>query len=249
MKSALANIDALILAGGLGTRLAGVIGDIPKVLAPVNGRPFLDYQLEYLACEGVSKVVLSLGYRAEVVLAHLAKTKSQIEVETIVEPRPLGTAGAIAFARPRLRSDPVLTLNGDTWLDLDLEAMLAEHYASHEALATISCVAVDDTRRYGGVKVSADRTVSCFVEKDESFSTPGLVNGGVYMLSARLLNSLPGLGSSLEHDVLPHLSTGTLYAYLVPEASFLDIGTPESYARAAAHLAGRNSKTIAEARQ
>src|ERR1700740_2891873 len=98
MRSAIADIDALILAGGLGSRLAGVLGDIPKVLAPVEGRPFLDYQLDYLMGEGVRKVVLSLGHRAEVVLAHLAQNKSAVPVETVVEPRPLGTAGAITFA-------------------------------------------------------------------------------------------------------------------------------------------------------
>src|ERR1700722_20028216 len=107
MRSALANIDALILAGGLGSRVAGVLGNLPKVLAPIEGRPFLDFQLDYLARTGVRKVVLSLGYRAEMVLAHLAETKSPLPIETVVEPRPLGTAGAIAFARPALGSDPV----------------------------------------------------------------------------------------------------------------------------------------------
>lgn len=247
MRSALADVDVLILAGGLGSRLAGVLDNIPKVLAPVGGRPFVDYQLDYLAGEGVRKVVLSLGHRAEMVLAHIAETRSPVRVETVVESRPLGTAGAIAFARSKLSSDPVVVLNGDTWLDLDLAAMLAEHRASLGALATLACVSVDDTRRYGAVELRTDGSVARFIEKGDSSPTGGLVNGGVYLLSARLLDSLAagGYGSSLERDVLPHLPAGTLRSYVVRRANFLDIGTPESYARAAAHLAARNRKPMA----
>jgi NDP-sugar pyrophosphorylase family protein len=246
MSSSLADIDVLILAGGLGSRLAGVLGDIPKVLAPVDGRPFLDYQLEFLAGEGVRKVVLSLGHRAEMVLAHLAETKLPLRVETVVERSLLGTAGAIAFARSTLSSDPVVLLNGDTWLDLDLAAMLAEHRAWPGALATLSCVFVDDTRRYGAVELRADGSVARFIEKGESSSSGGFVNGGVYLLSARLLDSLAVVsGSSLERDILPHLPAGTLRSYVVRRANFLDIGTPESYARAEAHLAARNRKPMA----
>src|SRR6185437_1434933 len=237
MKSAVGDVDVLILAGGLGSRLAGVLGDTPKVLAPVEGRPFLDYQLEYLAGAGVRKVILSLGYRAEMVLAYLAETKLPVRVETVIEPRPLGTAGAIAFARSALSSDPVVLLNGDTWLNFDLAAMLIEHRATVVALATLCCVAVEDTRRYGAVELSADGSVARFVEKDEISSSGGLVNGGVYLLSAQLLNSLGAVsGGSLERDVLPRLPAGTLRSYVVRQANFLDIGTPESYARAAVHL-------------
>ena len=249
MKSALAEIDVLILAGGLGSRLAGILGDIPKVLAPVEGRPFLDYQLDYLAGEGVRKVVLSLGHRAEMVLAHLARTKLPLQVETVVEPQPLGTAGAIAFARSTLSSDPVALLNGDTWLDLDLAAMLTKHRASSDALATLSCVSVDDTRRYGAIELRADGSVGRFIEKAESSPARGLVNGGVYLLSARLLDSLAvRAGSSLECDVLPQLPAGTLRGYVVGRANFIDIGTPESYARASLHLAARNRKPMAAGR-
>lgn len=249
MRSALAEIDVLILAGGLGSRIAGVLGDIPKVLAPVEGRAFLDYQLDYLAGQGVRKVVLSLGHRAEMVLAHLARTKLPLRVETVVEPRPLGTAGAIAFARSALNSDPVALLNGDTWLDLDLAAMLAEHRASSDALATLSCVFVRHTRRYGAIELRADGSVGRFIEKAESSPAGGLVNGGVYLLSARLLDS-PAIrsGSALERDVLPQLPAGTLRGYVVRRANFLDIGTPESYARAASRLAARNRKPMAAGR-
>jgi len=245
VRSALAEIDALILAGGLGSRLAGVLGNLQKVLAPIEGRPFLDFQLDYLARQGVRKVVLSLGHRAEMVIAHLAQTKSPLPVETVVEPKPLGTAGAITFARPALSSDPVVLLNGDTWLDVDLAALLAAHRAAHGTLATISCVAVNDTRRYGAVELRADGSVARFVEKDQSGVSGGLINGGVYLLSAELLDSLTvATGSSLERDVLAHLPAGTLRSYLVRRANFFDIGTPESYARATAHIAAGSARPL-----
>jgi NDP-sugar pyrophosphorylase family protein len=245
MKSAVTDIDALILAGGLGSRLAGVLGDIPKVLAPVEGRPFLDYQLEYLAGEGVRKVVLSLGYRAEMVLAHLAATKLPLRVETVVEPRPLGTAGAIAFARSTLNSDPAVLLNGDTWLDIDLATMLAWHHAPPVPLGTLCCVSVNDTRPYGAVELCADSSIARFIEKDESSLCGGFVNGGVYLLSAQLLNSpVVVSASSLERDVFTRLPAGSLRAYVDRRANFLDIGTPESYARASVYLGARTAKPI-----
>lgn len=246
---ALADIDALILAGGIGSRLAGVLRDLPKVLAPIEGRPFLDYQLDYLATEGVRRTVLSLGYRAEMVLEHLTRAKLPLRVETVVEPKPLGTAGAIGFVRRSLTSDPVLLLNGDTWLEIDLAEMLQAHLTPPIPLATIACVRVEDTRRYGAVELSTGGEIARFIEKDESSSGAGVVNGGVYMLSARLLDSPTfASGSSLERDVLPHLAAGTLRAYSVGHANFLDIGTPESYALAAAHLSYRARKQVAEGR-
>lgn len=247
MSAAPINVDVLILAGGLGSRLAGVLGDIPKVLAPIEGRPFLDYQLEYLAGAGVGRVVLSLGYRAEMVLDHLTHTKLPLHVETVVEARPLGTAGAIAFARPTLASDPVLLLNGDTWLDIDLAEMLQTHRTPPVPLATIACVRVDDTKRYGLIEVAGGGSVVSFFEKDESSSGGGLVNGGVYALSAHLLDSLTvAAGSSLERDILPHLEAGTLRAHFTGRANFFDIGTPASYALAAAHFSVRTTKPITE---
>ncbi len=123
--------------------------------------------------------------------------------------------------------------------------MLAEHRAAHGALATLSCVAVNDTRRYGAVELRADGSIARFVEKDQSSASGGLINGGVYLLSAQLLDSLTvATGSSLERDVLPHLRGGTLRSYLVGRANFFDIGTPESYTRAAAHIAAASAKTI-----
>jgi NDP-sugar pyrophosphorylase family protein len=136
-------------------------------------------------------------------------------------------------------------LNGDTWLNIDLANMLGEHRAAPVPLATLSCVFVNDTERYGTVEICTNGNIARFVEKAEC-SSSGLVNGGVYLLSAQLLNSLViAPASSLERDILPRMPAGTLRAYVVRRANFIDIGTPESYARAATHLAARNVKPLA----
>ncbi len=237
MNPPLADLDVLVLAGGLGSRLAPMLGDTPKVLAPVEGRAFLDYVLDFLARQGVRKVVLSLGHLADKVLTHIAAAKLPLRIETVVEKRPLGTAGAIAFARTALSSDPVLVLNGDTWLDIDLSAMRLTHREAPVPLATIACVLVDDTRRYGRIDVAPDGSIRRFVEKGDTSANEGLVNGGAYLLSAKLLDSMAAnAGSSLERDVLAKLPNETLRAHILKRASFVDIGTPESYAHAGAFI-------------
>ncbi len=237
MNPPLADLDVLVLAGGLGSRLAPMLGDIPKVLAPVEGRAFLDYVLDFLARQGVRKAVLSLGHLADKVMTHIAAAKLPLRIETVVEKRPLGTAGAIAFARTALSSDPVLVLNGDTWLDIDLSAMRLTHREAPVPLATIACVLVDDTRRYGRIDVAPDGSIRRFVEKEDTSATEGLVNGGAYLLSADLLDSMAAnAGSSLERDVLAKLPNGTLRAHILGRANFVDIGTPESYVHAGAFI-------------
>lgn len=233
MTRSLAELDVLVLAGGLGTRLSGTLGNTPKVLAPVGDRVFLDYLLEFLVSQGVRKVVLSLGHLAEKVLSHIAGLRWPFSIESVVEPEPLGTAGAIAFAQPALSSDPVLVLNGDTWLEIDLSAMLSAHLKAPVPLATIACVKVDDARRYGSVELAVDGSILRFVEKEKAAAIVGLVNGGAYLLSARLLDTLASYGkSSLERDVLPKLPKGSMRGHVVAPTNFIDIGTPESYARA-----------------
>lgn len=248
MSSTLSGIDALILAGGRGSRLKEVLGDLPKALAPINGRPFLDYQLEYLAGQGVRKVVLALGYQANLVLEYLERTATPVAVEAVIEPNPLGTAGAIGFAKGALKSDPVLVINGDTWLDIDLAKLLQAHTNTSRAVVTITCVTVDDPRRYGTIELSPAGTVRRFLEKEQSSLGSGLINGGVYMLSARFLSSLTTASGSLEYDVLPRLDADIMPAFLTGRTDFIDIGTPESYISAVAIFQARTGKTLAEER-
>lgn len=224
--SCLAGIDVAILAGGLGTRIRGVLGDTPKVLAPIAGRPFLDHLLDRLAGFGARRAVLCLGHLAARIEAHLARSTPPLPVETATEPEALGTAGALALARPMLRSDPVLVMNGDTWADADLCAFLAAHRTAGTA-ATLLCVEVEERGRYGSIDCDAEGRVVRFREKDAGLRGPGLVSAGTYLLSAALLDRLAaGTPSSLEHDVLTPLAPD-IHAHR-SRAAFIDIGTPES---------------------
>ena len=228
----LASVDVLVLAGGYGTRLRGAIGEAPKVLAPVAGRPFLAHLLAWLRRFGASRVVMSLGYRADAVQQFLAShPASGLDIESCVEPEALGTAGAIRFARPLLHSDPVLVLNGDSFVDADLCA-LVDCQRTSDASATVLCVAQENGDRYGRVTVDQQGRIVRFVEKGSGGAGPGVVNAGVYAVSSRLLDQVAaGSVRSWEHDVLEAAPSGTLAA-TVGRYTFIDIGTPESLVRA-----------------
>jgi NDP-sugar pyrophosphorylase family protein len=239
--SDLGSIDVAVLAGGLGTRIRGVLGDTPKVMAPIalqgTSRPFLDIMLDWLARQGTRRVLLCLGHLADRVREHIARhPRSDLTVDSVVEPQPLGTAGAIRFARDRLASDPIMVINGDTFVDADLAAMLAEHRARHAA-ATMLCVRVPDAGRYGRVEIAADGTIARFVEKDPA-AGPGTINAGIYLLGRALVDRLAqGDASSIERDVLEKLPPHTIRA-VVTSGRFIDIGTPESLGAAPVVLAG-----------
>lgn len=235
-SQALGGIDAAVLAGGLGTRIRSVLGDTPKVLAPVAGRPFLGHLLDRLASAGVRRTVLCLGHLADRVEAWLDREEVRhgMEIVRLVEPSPLGTAGAIAFARPQLRTDPVLVMNGDTFVDADLASFVASH-ARSGAAASVLCVAVQDASRYGRVDVGLDGRVLRFREKQPG---SGIVNAGVYLFSAGFLDGIAAEKAvSLERDILERAPPGALNAYAT-RARFIDIGTPESLAAAAHVLSG-----------
>lgn len=227
----LSSIDIQILAGGLATRLRGVLTDRPKILAPVAGRPFLRSLLDWLAGQGARRVVLGLGYRADMVLDYLAENPHpDLEIVPIVEPRPLGTAGAVAFARPYFRTDPVMVLNGDTILEADLSEFAAEHRRSSR-VASIMCVWLADARRYGSVEIDEAGRILSFREKDSS-TLPAWINGGVYLFGGAVLDRIAGLTiGSLERDVLAAMPPRSIHSFRT-EGRFLDIGTPESLADA-----------------
>jgi len=230
-----ADLDVAILCGGLGTRLRGAIGALPKVLAPVAGRPFLDILLDRLARQGFRRVVLLLGYRADAVTAHLAHAKQRdLDIDTVTEPSPLGTAGALRAALPQLRSDPVLVLNGDSFVEFDPAALL-DAYQRAAAPAALVCVEVPDASRYGALEVDANGRLLRFLEKRPG-SGPGLINAGVYLLGGAFLDALVRSdGPSFERDVLERQKPGALLAFRT-RGAFLDIGTPESLAQAPAVL-------------
>ena len=229
----LADIDVAVLCGGLGTRLRSVLGETPKILAPVAGRPFLDHLLAWLASFGARRVVLCLGFRATAVLEHIASHPFPgVEVVTSMETEPLGTAGALRLALPHLRSDPVLVMNGDTFVDADLGAFAAAHRA-RKAAASILCATVPSTARYGRLDIDGAGRIRRFSEKDPADSRPGPINAGLYLFSrAWLADFARGTGASLERDVFAASAPGTFDAIAADGLTFIDIGTPESFAEA-----------------
>lgn len=236
-EEALADIDVAVLAGGLGTRIRGVLGDTPKVLAPIAGRAFLGHLLDYLSAYGTRRVVLCLGHLADRVTAWLAQgdTHRTLDVVCQIEPRPLGTAGALGYVRKELRSGTVLVMNGDSFLDADLRAFVASHRLSG-AEASVLCVEVEDASRFDRVEVGADGRIRRFAGKAPG---GGTINAGVYLFSAAFLDRLAAGGATaLERDVLEKAPPGSLHAH-VAKARFVDIGTPESLAAAARVIAGR----------
>jgi NDP-sugar pyrophosphorylase family protein len=223
------NITALILAGGLGTRLSSVISDRPKVLAPVNGRPFLSFLLDQLVNAGFRDVVLCTCYKGEMIRVTFGNRYKDLTVRYSQEPEPLGTGGALRYALPMIETETVLAMNGDSYIDVDLSAYL-KWYLKNEIKVALLLTKVPDTSRYGMVKVEKDKSVSAFEEKEKAKGA-GWINAGVYLIKTSLLKSIPaGKPFSLEREFFPSLGNG-LFGYLC-ESELLDIGTPKSYARA-----------------
>jgi D-glycero-alpha-D-manno-heptose 1-phosphate guanylyltransferase len=231
MANRLKGVTAAVLAGGLGTRLRPVVGELPKVLAPVRGRPWLAFLLDQLADAGLREVILLTGRGAEQVRAALGDAHGELHLRYATEPGPLGTAGALRHALPLLAAPQVLLLNGDSYADVDLSAFLAFHRRRPTA-ASLVMARVTDAARYGRLEVAPDGRVLRFREKGGA--SPGWVNAGVYLLDRRLIESIPaGRAVSLEREMLPRWLTGADLAAF-PGGRFLDIGMPESYAEAEA---------------
>jgi NDP-sugar pyrophosphorylase family protein len=223
-------LDVLVIAGGLGTRIKSALGDTPKLLAPIGDRPYLAYLLDWLRRFGAKRIVLGLGHRAQAVIDFLDRNASSYDdltVVTVTEPEPLGTAGAVRFARANLGTDPVLVMNGDSFADADLCAFVA-HHRRVKAKATLLCAEVDDAGRYGRVELDGEGRIRGFIEKDPNFHGKSAVSAGVYLFSAALLDEISGgSAASLERDVFGRAPAGSLDAF-AGRFAFIDIGTPES---------------------
>ena len=233
-------IDVVILAGGLGTRIAGILGDTPKIMAPIGGVPFLEYILDWLADAGARSVILSLGHLADKVVEYLKDCPARdLSVDWVVETRPLGTAGGLRQALPKVVSRLVLAMNGDSWTGIDLCAFVAAHRRSGAPVSML-CVEVEDTSRFGRVEIGGGGRVARFVEKNAAYPGAGFVNAGVYLFSPDGLDLLArSEGPQLERDFLQTLPAGTIHAYAA-RAKFIDIGTPASLALALGVLGKRD---------
>ncbi|HEB85638.1 MAG TPA: D-glycero-D-manno-heptose 1-phosphate guanosyltransferase [Gammaproteobacteria bacterium] len=221
---------AIVLAGGLGTRLARVTRDIPKPMAPVGSRPFLEYLLDDLVEQGVEQTVLAVSYRWEVIREHFGLVYRGMELGYSVEENPLGTGGAIRQALESLTDDEVIVLNGDTRFRVGLVEMEKNHRDGGAQL-TIALKWVANSGRFGRVEVSADGVVTSFLEK--STTGPGWINGGVYILNNSLFRDFPMPEKfSFELDLVePNIDRIQPRAFQ-SDAYFIDMGIPEDYQRA-----------------
>lgn len=227
-------MQAIVLAGGLGTRLRSVVPELPKPMAPVAGRPFLTYVLNGLVEAGFEAAVLAVGYRAEAIRAHFGEAYRGLILRYSVETTPLGTGGAIRLAWAQADADPVFVLNGDTWLDLDYRAMLDAHVAAGVGLSVAVCE-VPDVARYGSLEVVQDR-IRRFREKGEK--GPGLINAGTYLVASEVIRRIPpGRPHSFEQELLMPLVEEIRPLAFMARGRFIDIGVPEDYARAQALFA------------
>jgi D-glycero-alpha-D-manno-heptose 1-phosphate guanylyltransferase len=222
---------AIILAGGLGTRLRSAVPDLPKPMAPVAGRPFLAHQMDYWLAQGVRRFVLAVGYRHEAIAQHFGSCYRGAALEYSIETQPLGTGGALLQAAWLVHDDHALLLNGDTWFDVPLPA-LAARATQHDADWCFALFRHDDPARYMGVDVDRPGRVRALRCADAP-----LANGGVVWFrpaALRAVARVPAAALSLENELWPRLlAQGQRFAALECPGSLIDIGTPADYYRAA----------------
>lgn len=222
-------MEAIILAGGFGTRLASVLVDRPKALAPVNGEPFLSLLLRRLSRDGFRRVIVSTGHLGEQIEAELGARSGPVEIVVSQENEPLGTGGATRLAMQLARSSDLFVMNGDTWIDLNYREMLAAHQ-KRQSRATLAVVEVPDAARYGALEIANDAIVR-FGEK--SGSGPGFISAGNYVLHRDIFDSftLPKR-FSIERDFFETHLEELKPAIFQTTGKFIDIGVPEDLARA-----------------
>jgi|SRR5580658_5466010 D-glycero-alpha-D-manno-heptose 1-phosphate guanylyltransferase len=241
-------MEAIILAGGFGTRLQSRLDGIPKPMVQVAGRPFLEILVDRLVDSGFRRIILSVGHLASVISTHFGSAWRDVPIEYVVEDEPLGTGGAIRKSMERISAPSAFVLNGDTWLDMDYAAMNELHQRSHAGI-TLALCRVLNTTRFGGVLLESQRVVR-FIEKGQASTGesdpgssfpgsafPGWINGGVYILASDFpwpadLPARFSFETSVLHPWLPLLN----HAVYFSSGKFIDIGVPEDLDRAQAEF-------------
>ena len=220
-------MQAIILAGGLGTRLRLISGNKPKALVEIAGKPFIDYQIEYLLSQGISELYFALGHKAKELVGYLQRAYPEIFFS--IENEQLGTGGALKLAVISFQADlgkRFFVLNGDSLIDADLMEIWDFHN-KHNALATVGLVEVEDVGRFGRVEL-VDHKIQAFDEKKRTGT--GFINSGIYLLDKEVTSYFPNTTKfSLEHDFFPLLIGRKLMGLKLKHSFFIDIGTPESY--------------------
>lgn len=222
--------EAIVLAGGLGTRLKEITKDIPKPMVDINGRPFLEYLLDYLQKQGVQKVVLSVGYKWEIIHRYFGDKFKDINIDYSIEDEPLGTGGAIKLAIQKTINNDVYILNGDTYFDVNLPSLYAFHKEKNSPL-TISLKPMINFDRYGSIEIDTDGKILSFSEK--KYKDYGLINGGVYLLNIDFFKSLKLPDKfSFEKDFLEVYYKQNSFFGKIFDSYFIDIGIPQDYEKA-----------------
>lgn len=229
--------EAILLAGGLGTRLQKTVPDLPKPMAPVNDRPFIEYLLDFLISNHIRKFIFSVGYKHETFVNYFTDDYRDCRILFSVEQEPLGTGGGIRKALEFVESSEVLVMNADTFFRLDVSAMYNSHKKTNADL-TIALRQMDDVSRYGCVEIDKDMHVTGFAEK-KSITGKGFINGGVYILKRTFFEKLPLPEKfSLEKDCLEKYFNILKIGGFPSSGYFLDIGIPEDYEKAQHDLKG-----------
>ncbi len=226
-------VTAVILAGGMGTRLRAAVADRPKVLAPVAGRPFITYLLDKIATTLIEHVVLCTGYRADMVEEALGAHYGKLALSYSREAQPLGTGGALRLALPQITTPLAMVFNGDSYCDATLMDYY-EWFIQRATPAALLLTEVDDVSRFGCVAVDAESYVTAFREKGSN-SGRGSINAGIYLVTTDLLQEIPtDRAVSLEYDMFPRWALERKLMAYAQGGRFLDIGTPETFAAAEA---------------
>lgn len=224
--------EAIILAGGFGTRLQSLVNDVPKPMAPLNNEPFLNYVFDYLKYYKIEHVVLSTGYLADKIVEYYKTEYKGIKISYAKEETPLGTGGGIRLAITKCTTIDVLVLNGDSFFDVDINT----HYKNHiskQAECTLALRKVDDAARYGTIVLGSENIIETFKEKD-NIAQAGLINGGVYILNREIYfnNTEEVVPFSIEKDFYEKKIKELQIFGFEYDGYFIDIGIPEDYKKA-----------------
>ena len=224
------DIECIILAGGLGTRLRSSVPDLPKCMAPVAGKPFISYVIDYLLKQGVNKFVFSLGYLHEMIEGFLKENYPTLNYQIALEEEPLGTGGAILLSCNKAIEKNVIILNGDTLFKVNIPELLNYHIF-HNAACTLSLKPMEQFDRYGVVEINKDGCIQSFQEK--KYYENGLINGGVYALNIEKFKKINFDDKfSFEKDYLEKYFESEKMMGLIQDEYFIDIGIPEDFERA-----------------
>lgn len=227
-------MEAIVLAGGFGTRLRQVVPDLPKPMAPIAGKPFLEILLAMLARKGFTKIILSLGFMSEKITTHFGNSYLGMELVYEVESTPIGTGGAIRAALKHCTSDHAYVFNGDTFLNIESDELERLWQRNHHPVIVVR--EVSDTARFGRVELNNGR-VCAFLEK--GLSGPGLINAGCYVLHKEALDEFPlSVPFSIETEYFAKVYSRIWFDGFVTNGRFIDIGIPDDYALAQTELAG-----------